>query len=520
MIAEVGNALRDLLQGQVPKPIVPAENADEAMFQLCQTTNSLIKSFADAHDFILALGQGNLDAYVPPRNLLISPYKQLHANLKHLTWQTQQVANGDFSQRVDFMGAFSEAFNSMIDSLKEKKRAETALAESERRLELALQGADLGLWDVDLRTQAVTFNRRWAEMLGHSLDEIEPTVDSWMQLVHPEDAAGLTQVWNAHLEGKIPFYRFEYRMLAKSGQWKWILSLGKVVEHDSHGKPLRIAGTHLDISERKQLELRLAQRAAELRDANSKIMASLRYARTIQLAFLPDAGEMAANLGDFFVIWKAKDIVSGDLYLFRNLENGFLISVMDCTGHGVPGAMMTMIAGSSLSRVLHDAGYDNPALILRKLNELVQRSLNQQSSEASSNDGLDMGLCYVDRARGLVTFAGARIYLYYSLHGEIHEVRGDRQSIGYKSSDPYYEYTNHSIPFAPPMRFYMSTDGITDQTGGPKGLPFGRSQFKRLLREHHEKPMTEQKSFLEQEITAYRGDEVQVDDMTVVGFTI
>lgn len=144
----------------------------------------------------------------------------------------------------------------------DQKKAEQALKKSEERFDLALKGADLGLWDWFVQTGKVVFNKRWAEMLEYSLDEIGPSISTWEKLVHPDDMPLVSKVLHAHLEGKTPFYETEHRMKTKSGAWKWILDRGKVLERDNHGKPLRAVGTHLDITDRKQTE-------HQLREANA-----------------------------------------------------------------------------------------------------------------------------------------------------------------------------------------------------------------------------------------------------------
>jgi PAS domain S-box-containing protein len=128
---------------------------------------------------------------------------------------------------------------------------------SEQRLELALMGADLGLWDWNLETREVVINDRWAEMLGYTLDETQPHYDGWARLVHPEDLPQVMAALRGHLQGALPFYEIEHRLRTKTGEWKWVLSRGKVLERDGKGRPVRAAGTHMDISVRKELEARL-----------------------------------------------------------------------------------------------------------------------------------------------------------------------------------------------------------------------------------------------------------------------
>jgi PAS domain S-box-containing protein len=136
----------------------------------------------------------------------------------------------------------------------ERTRVEAAAKEHQERLALALQGADLGSWDWNVQTGEVSFNERWAEMLGYRLEEIEPSVGTWEALVHPDDMPRVREVLSAHLEGRVPFYETEHRLRHKSGSWVWVLDRGKVFERDATGRPMRAAGTHLDISERKRAE--------------------------------------------------------------------------------------------------------------------------------------------------------------------------------------------------------------------------------------------------------------------------
>ncbi len=144
-----------------------------------------------------------------------------------------------------------------IEIESKQKIAEQALKESEKRLELALKGAELGTWDWNVKTGEVKFNQRWSEMLEYSLDEIKPHVRSWKKLVHPDDIPEVEKILNAHLEGKTNLYEAEHRMRTKSGKWKWILDKGKVFERDRDGKPLRAVITHLDISKHKNAERKI-----------------------------------------------------------------------------------------------------------------------------------------------------------------------------------------------------------------------------------------------------------------------
>lgn len=163
----------------------------------------------------------------------------------------------------------------IIRDITDQKRTERALEESEERFNLALQGADLGLWDWDIPSGKVIFNDRWAEMLGYRLDEIEPNVSSWEQLLHPEDRERVMAVLNDHLAGKTPIYETEHRMRMKSGEWCWLLDKGKVLERDAAGKPVRAVGTHMNITTRKNAEAKITSLLKEkdilLREVHHRI---------------------------------------------------------------------------------------------------------------------------------------------------------------------------------------------------------------------------------------------------------
>ena len=519
IVREVSQALSVLLGGTVPPLIFePVEEQEGELRDLLNTTNLLIKKFAEAQGFLSSLSEGILEVDPPAKNFLISPFKRLHSNLRHLTWQTKQVAVGDLGQHVDFLGEFSSAFNTMIASLREKRELERALKRSEERLALAVDGADLGLWDYDVATGEVIFNKRWADMLEYRPEEIEQSVQFWHDLIHPQDKGYFEEAWEAHLENRTPTFRVEHRLRSKSGNWKWTLCMGRIADTTVQGQPSRVAGILIDITDRKAAEAELQEAHASLLEANTEIMDSIRYARSIQMAFLPNAQEMASTMGEHFIIWKPKDVIGGDIYKFKTVPEGFVLSVMDCTGHSVPGAIMTMISGASFDRAMEEVGYKDPALLLKQLNRLVKRSLNQHYDATFSDDGLDIGICFVNRSEHKLVYAGARIGLWCLGHGTVSEIPADRQSIGYKSSDLDFPYLSRTVSIDREFTFYLSSDGMLHQTGGPRQLPFGKKRFKRLLLDCRGKPLCEQTRVLEDALQAYSGDEPQLDDITIVGF--
>jgi serine phosphatase RsbU (regulator of sigma subunit) len=220
-----------------------------------------------------------------------------------------------------------------------------------------------------------------------------------------------------------------------------------------------------------------------------------------------------------FVIWQPRDIVGGDLYLFEKCAHGYLVAIMDCTGHGVPGAFVTMIVGASFKTILKEIAPDDPAALLSALNTHVKSALHQKGEGSlSSDDGLDAGICFVNLEKGTLTFAGARIPLWYSHHDEIREIKGDKQSLGYIRSDPAFRFTNHELPLTPGAVYYLATDGILDQIGGPARLPFGKKRLFAVLQNHRQLALAGQRDMLLSTLSEYMHSEERRDDLSVVGF--
>jgi len=267
--------------------------------------------------------------------------------------------------------------------------------------------------------------------------------------------------------------------------------------------------------------------------AKKKIMDSIRYAGMIQQALLPDPEFVKKHLPDSFILWNPRDLVGGDIFFAEFLPTGFIIAVIDCTGHGIPGAFMTMIASSGIRRIIEGEGCHDPAKILKRLNFIVKTTLQQTSEHASCDDGMDVSVCFVSvpgqgadlktSAGRQLVFAGAKLNLVCVQNGEAEFIRGDRQSIGYKQSRKYdidFDFTNHVINIEKGMRFYMYTDGFVDQLGGNKRRTFGTSRFLQMLSENSTTPFEEQeKNFLET-FDAYRNKNERQDDMTIIGFRV
>ncbi|MCP4344160.1 MAG: response regulator [Desulfobacterales bacterium] len=289
----------------------------------------------------------------------------------------------------------------------------------------------------------------------------------------------------------------------------------------------------------ENLEQKVEERTLELNQALGKIMKSIRYAERIQRSLLPNPEDVKTYLPDSFFLWMPRDIVGGDIYFTERFEDGIIIAVIDCTGHGVPGAFMSMIASSFIRRITTIANCHDPAEILKQLNSIIKTSLQQDRKDALSDDGLDAAICFIEmKGEGRETrevkgegkdagnkspcpsprliFAGAKLPLFYIHNSEVTVIKGDKQSIGYKRSDPNFGFTNHTIRIEKGMSFYMSTDGFWSQLGGERRFSFGQKRFRSLLKEVSYMPFEEQCEILVQRFNEYK--DIRQDDVTVAGF--
>ncbi len=278
----------------------------------------------------------------------------------------------------------------------------------------------------------------------------------------------------------------------------------------------------------QQVEHKVKERTEELcikneqlNNRNTKIMLSLQYASIIQKSILPELKDFKHFFKDYFVFWQPRDIVGGDFYWFDKVGNNILIAVIDCTGHGVPGALMTMTANSVLDRLVNSIKIENPSQILKNLNIIIRRILGQTSKTTQINDGMDIGICLIKPEENILIYSGAKIPLYYYRNGELNVIKGDRQSIGYKKTDEDFEYHDHEIGLKEDMIFYLTSDGFIDQIGGEKNLPFGWNRFIKLLENNQNENLDKQCEIFKSSIKEYMTEEnPQVDDITIIGFKV
>ena len=305
---------------------------------------------------------------------------------------------------------------------------------------------------------------------------------------------------------------------------------------------VKLAKQNKEIEE-KSFELQTA--SEKIAKQNLNITQSINYAKGIQQAMLPSIETLTSLLPESFILFKPRDVVSGDFYWFKevdsksdiykvmnlfkkntgkedksktnNSDKKILISAVDCTGHGVPGAFMSMIGYNLLDEII-GKGVNKPNLILEELHRGVKFSLKQDTTD--NKDGMDMALCAYNKKENIIEFSGAKNPLIYIKNNEIFQIKGDKNPIGGSQSSDI-KFISHKIEITGPTWFYIFSDGFVDQFGGPDGRKFMIKKFRQLLLEIHEQPMDEQKEILDITFEGWKGSNFsQIDDILVIGFKL
>jgi ABC-type phosphate transport system substrate-binding protein/serine phosphatase RsbU (regulator of sigma subunit) len=272
-----------------------------------------------------------------------------------------------------------------------------------------------------------------------------------------------------------------------------------------------------DLNELNQsLEQKVIARTRKIEEQRINITDSIHYASRIQRALLTPHEELHKLLPSYFILNKPKDIVSGDYYWVSNTDNGVIVAVADCTGHGVPGAFMSILGISFLNEIVSKSEIIVANEVLNELREYLIKTLHQSGEKGEANDGMEVALCVVNFDSKKLQYAGAFRPLYLIRDKELNEIKGDSMPIGLYS-DENTSFQNQEFQFKENDIIYMFSDGYVDQLGGPNRKTFRSKNFKQLLLNIHQKPLEEQEAILEKEYEEWKRDMEQIDDIMVMG---
>lgn len=278
---------------------------------------------------------------------------------------------------------------------------------------------------------------------------------------------------------------------------------------------------YINFRQNKKANILLGNQKIEIENKNEAITNSIKYAKRIQRSILPTDKAVERLLKKSFIYYKPKDIVSGDFYWIQEIDNKILFSVVDCTGHGVPGAFLSIVGHNALNSTVKEFKLSKPSEILYKLNVIVKQTIKQNfKDEDTVRDGMDLALCSLDRNKLKLEYSGANNSIYVVSNKNIKEFSPDKTSIGYHYGSPDFKFKNHNIEVKAGDMVYVFSDGYPDQFGGKDNKKFRYSNFKNLLQEISSEDENKQKEILDKTLKEWMGDREQIDDICIIGLRI
>ncbi len=361
-------------------------------------------------------------------------------------------------------------------------------------------------------------NKHFIELSGFKESELVGKSHNIVR--HPDSKKEVFQdLWHTIKDEKKP-WSGKIKNISKSGDTYWVNAYIKPII-DVNDNIVEFIGIRNDITE-------LESAKKKIEEINKKTSSFIRYASLIQHAMIPKDEQFTNCFKEHFTIWEPKDIVGGDIYLFEDLrdENESLFMLIDYTGHGVPGAFVTMLVKALERQIVSDIT-DNkdkivsPSEILSFFNKQMKRVLNQNRNDSISNSGFDGAVVYYNKKEKQIKFSSAYLpFIYSDKNKKLKIIKGDRHSIGYKRSNEEYTFKEHTLELQEDMCIYLTSDGYIDQNGGEKGFPYGKKKFLKLLEENLDLPLKEQKNKLLNTLQEYQKDEERNDDITVIGIKV
>ena len=350
-------------------------------------------------------------------------------------------------------------------------------------------------------------------LLGYNPNDL--LGNAWWEIIRfskPEGEEVKQKILSSFDNTSITSQSFEHKLKTSVGGIKWIHWNVSYLNEE------QLIGIGYDITENKNSERRLIETNKRLSEQNKDITDSIYYAQRIQRSILQKQEKLKQMFVDSFLLYKPKDIVSGDYYWFYEDDEFKYVATVDCTGHGVPGARMSMVANAMFKEVFINQQISHPAEILKALDVELEKSMNV-NQEMIAYDGMDVSLIRITKATNELAFAGAFRSLLIVRNGEVIEINGSRYPIGFYSGidkafeTQYVQLKNNDC-------IYLFTDGFTDQFGGEKNKKLKKSNFKELLSTIYEMDLEEQEAFLEYSFNNWKQDVDQTDDVLVIGLKI
>lgn len=357
-------------------------------------------------------------------------------------------------------------------------------------------------------------NDGFTRLFGYTLEEFKSLKgDSLLKSSSNKDFASIL---NKSIETKQSI-TYTSKSYQKNGNEIWVQTNLSIALDDKNNAKYFIA-VDSDITKIKKAEHEISLQRDKIKEHQTEIIDSINYAKRIQNAILPSNEFFAQLYPENFVIFRPRDIVSGDFYWMSQIEGKNIIAVADCTGHGVPGAFMSMLGIAFLKEIVVKEYMTHTAIILNRLRKEIIKSLQQQGKENDTKDGMDIVVCNIDQKTNLLQFSGANNSIIINRKSVLHEFKGDKMPIGiYEKMD---KFNAKEFQLEKDDIVIMQSDGFADQFGGPKGKKYKMKYFREKVVEISDLPLSEQKNILEKDFNNWKGNNSQIDDVLVVAVKI
>lgn len=432
-----------------------------------------------------------------------------------------------------------------IQSVMEKRSLEAErsiaiknLMVSQKRLAEAEHMAKLGNWEWDVRSGKVIWSDEMYRIFEVPKEEFDDQYDSIVKFFHTDDKNSVIEQISKVAAGVEDYCELKGRIITGNDNVKMLHTILKSNKVVNGREQIKVFATVQDITTLHSTEQALRELTEELENKvkertwaltfankalaqkNQEMTNSLKYAKLIQRALLSKLAEYKALFPESFVLWMPKDIVSGDFYWHYQKDGMYYIAAVDCTGHGVPGAFMSMIGHQLLNRIVVEDGITEPSEILKELDEGIVKALQTETGR-EMNDGMDVAFCRVDKDAQELTFAGALRPLFYFNGDDLKEIQGSKYPLGGFFSYPdAKEFQQHTLKYKEGDRIYLSSDGYYSQFGGETGKKMMKKAFANLLSKVSPKPIEEQYDLLKEHLIEWKGTQEQVDDVLVIGIKL
>jgi len=398
--------------------------------------------------------------------------------------------------------------------------------ENKENLEESQRIAQMVSYDLDINSKKIKWSDSFDKVFKVEDYQIPQDAQVFQSWIEEKDLHQLNEAWKTAITQKEEFNAI-YRINTPNKKTLYVRERGYPI-FDNKGNLIKMKGTLQDITKTELAKKKLEETSYEIEKQNKNLISSINYAQRIQSAMLGGTQDLKQIFKDSFVFFEPKDVVSGDFYWYNEIGTRKIAVVGDCTGHGVPGAFMSLLGTTLLNEAILQKQITTPSKILDFMQSEIRRILKQDTT--GNRDGIDMAVVVVDKSVGMMEFAGAKNPLVY-LHkkrkkggaeANLTLIKGDVHPIGGRTEKFIdAEYTNHIIELENVEAFYIYSDGYQDQFGGEEGRKFMSNKFRQLLYDTHSTSMRHQRVSLKRNLMNWMGTEnEQIDDICVMGITI